>query len=73
MYPKVGDVLKKKSSGCHAYICPADPRLPELVRVADSRRTPLVNGAMECRLLEYKRVAGGMRRVKETDVTHHSD
>lgn len=73
IYPKLGDMLKKKFSGWKAYIFTADPLLPKLIRLAASRRTPLFNGALECRLLEYKMVAGGMRRVKETDVTHHSD
>jgi len=28
------------------------------------KRTPLFNGALECRLFEYKMVAGGMRKKK---------
>jgi len=31
------------------------------MRLKASRRTPLFNGALECRLLEYKVVAGSMR------------
>jgi putative N6-adenine-specific DNA methylase len=34
---------------------------------------PLFNGALECRLLEYKMVPGGMRRVKKTDVNQQPD
>ena len=63
-YPQLGDVLKKKFSGWNAYFLTADPLLPKLIRLTASRRTPLFNGALECRLLEYKMVAGGMRRVK---------
>ncbi|KIO49835.1 class I SAM-dependent RNA methyltransferase [Nitrosospira sp. NpAV] len=72
-YPKLGDVLKKKFSGWKAYIFTADPLLPKFIRLTASRRTPLFNGALECRLLEYKMVAGGMRKVRETDITHQAD
>jgi putative N6-adenine-specific DNA methylase len=63
-YPKLGDVLKKKFSGWNAYIMTADPLLPKSIRLTPSRRIPLFNGALECRLLEYKMVAGGMRKMK---------
>ena len=63
-YPKLGDVLKKKFSGWNAYIMTADPLLPKFIRLTPSRRIPLFNGALECRLLEYKMVAGGMRKIK---------
>lgn len=72
-YPKLGDVLKKKFSGWSAYIFTADPLLPKLIRLTPSRRVPLFNGALECRLLEYKMVPGGMRRVKKTDVNQKPD
>jgi 23S rRNA (guanine2445-N2)-methyltransferase len=68
-YPKLGDVLKKRFSGWRAYLLSADMRLPKLIRLAASKRTPLFNGALECRLYEYKMVEGGMRkrdRVRET-------
>ncbi|MDN5752341.1 MAG: THUMP domain-containing protein [Nitrosospira sp.] len=68
LYPKLGDVLKKKFSGWKAYIFTSDPLLPKLIHLTASRRTPLFNGALECRLLEYKMVAGGMRRRKEVNV-----
>jgi len=61
-YPKLGDALKKNFAGWRAYILSADMRLPKLIRLAASKRTPLFNGALECRLFEYKMVAGGMRK-----------
>jgi putative N6-adenine-specific DNA methylase len=64
LYPKLGDVLKKKFNGWRAYILSGDMRLPKLIRLAASKRTPLFNGALECRLFEYKMVVGGMRRSK---------
>jgi putative N6-adenine-specific DNA methylase len=37
-------------------------RLPKLIRLEPSRRTPLWNGALECRLYEFRIVAGSHRR-----------
>jgi putative N6-adenine-specific DNA methylase len=65
-YPQLGDALKKKYSGWTAYILSADMRLPKLIGLKASKRTPLFNGALECRLFEFKLVAGGMRREKKT-------
>jgi putative N6-adenine-specific DNA methylase len=62
LYPKLGDALKKKYAGWTAYIFTGDLRLPKLIGLAPSRRTPLYNGALECRLFEFKLVAGSMRR-----------
>lgn len=63
-YPKLGDVLKKRFGGWSAYLLSADMRLPKLIRLAASKRTPLYNGALDCRLFEYKMVEGGMRKKK---------
>lgn len=61
-YPQLGDVLKKRYAGWTAYILSADLRLPNLIGLKATRRTPLFNGALECRLFEFKVVAGSMRR-----------
>jgi putative N6-adenine-specific DNA methylase len=61
-YPRLGDALKKKFSGWNCYIFSSDMRLPKLIRLNASKRTPLYNGALECRLFEYKIVAGSMRK-----------
>ena len=58
----LGDALKRSFSGWDCYILSADPRLAKLIRLSPSRRIPLFNGALECRLLEYRMVAGGMRK-----------
>ena len=60
-YPKLGDTLKKNFPGWRSYIFTADLRLPKLIRLDASRRTPLFNGALECRLYEFKIVAGSNR------------
>ncbi|SCZ84859.1 THUMP domain-containing class I SAM-dependent RNA methyltransferase [Nitrosomonas mobilis] len=68
-YPKLGDVLKRKFRDWRAYLFTADPMLAKLIRLSPSRRTPLFNGALECRLLEYKLVAGGMRKLSSAQTT----
>jgi putative N6-adenine-specific DNA methylase len=61
LYPKLGDVLKKKFGGWNAYLFTSDLRMPKFIRLSVSRRTLLFNGAIECRLFEYKMVAGSNR------------
>ena len=60
-YPKLGDALKKRFAGWRCYFFTADMRMPKLIRLQPSRRTPLWNGAIECRLYEYKIVSGSNR------------
>jgi putative N6-adenine-specific DNA methylase len=62
LYPRLGDALKQKYAGWTAYIFTADLRLAKLIGLSPSRRTPLYNGALECRLFEFKVVAGSMRK-----------
>lgn len=62
LYPKLGDVLKRKFGGWTAWLFTSDLRLPKLMRLAASKRTPLFNGAIECRLFEYRMVAGSNRK-----------
>lgn len=61
-YPRLGDALKKKFAGWRCYIFTADLRLPKLIGLAPSARTPLWNGALECRLYEFKIVSGSPTR-----------
>ncbi len=62
LYPKLGDLLKQKFAGWRAYFFTGDPQLPKLVRLSASKRTPLFNGKLECRLFEYKVIAGSNRK-----------
>jgi len=63
-YPRLGDALKQRYAGWTAYILTADLRLARLIGLRASKRTPLFNGALECRLFEYRLVAGSMRKNK---------
>ena len=60
-YPMLGDALKKKFAGWRCFFFTADLRLPKLIRLEPSARTPLWNGALECRLYEFEMVAGPRR------------
>ena len=61
-YPQLGDALKQRFAGWTAYILSGDPDLAKLIRLSASKRTVLYNGALECRLYEYRMVAGGNRK-----------
>ncbi len=61
-YPRLGDALKHHFPGWTAYLLSGDARLPKLLGLKPSRRTPLYNGALECRLYEYRVIAGSARR-----------
>ena len=63
-YPRLGDALKKNFASWRAYFLTADMRLPKLIRLSVSRRAPLFNGPLECRLFEFKIVEGANRRNK---------
>ncbi|NMG45754.1 class I SAM-dependent RNA methyltransferase [Aromatoleum toluvorans] len=62
LYPQFGDALKKRWSGWRCYFLSADAALPKLIGLKASKRTPLFNGALECRVFEYKMIAGSNRR-----------
>jgi putative N6-adenine-specific DNA methylase len=62
-YPRLGDALKQRFAGWTAYLLSGDARLPKLIGLKASRRTPLFNGALECRLYEYRLVAGSARAM----------
>jgi putative N6-adenine-specific DNA methylase len=63
-YPRLGDALKQRYAGWTAYILTSDLNLARLIGLKATKRTPLYNGALECRLFEYRLVAGSLRRGK---------
>ena len=60
-YPLLGNSLKKKFAGWNCFFFTADQRMAKLIRLQPSRRTPLWNGAIECRLYEFRIVSGSNR------------
>jgi putative N6-adenine-specific DNA methylase len=63
-YPRLGNALKQRYAGWTAYILTADLNLARRIGLKATKRTPLYNGALECRLFEYRLVAGSLRRTK---------
>lgn len=61
LYPDIASNLKKNFSGWNCYFLTADLRMPKLFRLKPTRKTPLFNGALECRLFEFKMVSGSNR------------
>jgi putative N6-adenine-specific DNA methylase len=49
-----GQHLKDAFGGWHVFILTADMALPGQLRIKESRRTPLFNGPLECRLFRFE-------------------
>ncbi len=62
LYPRLGDWLKQRFVGWRVYVLTGDARVPKLIGLAPTKRTPLFNGALECRLYEFLIVQGSARR-----------
>ena len=62
-YPRLGNWLKQRFAGWTAYFFTGDPRFCDLLRLAPSKRIPLFNGSLECRLYEFQIVSGSHRRA----------
>lgn len=60
-YPQLGDALKQRFAGWRCYFFSADKDLPRLIGLRSSKRIPLYNGPLECRLYEYRIVAGSVK------------
>lgn len=63
LYPQLAASLKRNFAGWRTYFLTSDMRLPKLMRLTPSKRTPLYNGPLECRLFEIRMVAGSNRKV----------
>jgi putative N6-adenine-specific DNA methylase len=53
---------KKHYTGWSGWLLTPDPELPSKMRFKPSRRVPLWNGPIECRLFRFDLQAGSMRR-----------
>lgn len=54
---------KKHYAGWTAWVLVPDPKLPTKMRLKESRRAPMWNGPIECRLFRFDMVAGSARRA----------
>jgi putative N6-adenine-specific DNA methylase len=53
---------KRHYTGWTAWVLSPDPQLPSRLRLKESRRVPMWNGPIECRLMRFELVAGSARR-----------
>lgn len=56
-----GDALKQRFAGWQAFVLTSDRGLPGLMRLRESQKTPLFNGALECRLFRFDMQVGSLR------------
>ncbi|MGI4984817.1 MAG: THUMP domain-containing class I SAM-dependent RNA methyltransferase [Janthinobacterium lividum] len=57
----LGDSLKQRFVGWRAFVLTSDRGLPGLMRLRESQKTPLFNGALECRLFRFDMQAGSLK------------
>jgi putative N6-adenine-specific DNA methylase len=62
LYRRFGDSLKKQATGATAWILAGEPRLAKTIGLKPSRRIPLFNGPIECRLLKFEMYEGSKKR-----------
>jgi putative N6-adenine-specific DNA methylase len=58
----IGDALKQRFTGWRAFFLTSDRKLPGQLRLRESAKTPLFNGALECRLFRFDLIAGSVRQ-----------
>ena len=56
---------KKQYTGWTAWVLSPDAKLSRAMRLKESRRVPMWNGPIECRLYRFDLVAGSMRKDRE--------
>lgn len=57
----LGDALKQRFTDWRAFVLTSDRGLPGLMRLRESQKTPLYNGALECRLFRFDMQAGSLK------------
>ncbi|TXC88661.1 THUMP domain-containing class I SAM-dependent RNA methyltransferase [Paraburkholderia azotifigens] len=66
-FQSFGDALKQRFTGWHAFVLTSDRKLPGQLRLRESAKTPLYNGALECRLFRFDLIAGSVRQRPAAD------
>ncbi|MGA0611500.1 THUMP domain-containing class I SAM-dependent RNA methyltransferase [Caldimonas sp. KR1-144] len=56
---------KRHYAGWTAWVLSPDAKLPQAMRLKESRRVPMWNGPIECRLFRFDMVAGSARAPKD--------
>ena len=65
VYPAWAKHMKESFGGWDTYFLTADLEMPKDMRLKPTKKTPLFNGALECRLFEIKMVSGSNRKLKD--------
>jgi putative N6-adenine-specific DNA methylase len=60
-FPQLATHWKKHYAGWTAWVLTPDLQLPKRMRLKESRRVPMWNGPIECRLFRFDMVAGSAR------------
>ncbi len=63
-FPQLATHWKKNYAGWTAHVLTPDMKLPTKMRLKESRRVPMWNGPIECRLFRFDMVAGSARAKK---------
>lgn len=64
-FPRLATHWKKNFPGWTAWVLTPDLKLPQHMRLKESRRVPMWNGPIECRLFRFDMVAGSARRPQQ--------
>ncbi len=64
-YSALGTTLKQRFPGWKVFLFTADLDVPKMLRLKETRKTPLYNGAIDCRLFQFDMVSGSNRKKKE--------
>lgn len=64
-FPQLAAHWKKNYAGWTAHVLTPDLKLPSKMRLKESRRVPMWNGPIECRLFRFDMVAGSARAKPE--------
>jgi putative N6-adenine-specific DNA methylase len=68
-FPQLASHWKKNYAGWTAWMLTPDLKLPGKMRLKESRRVPMWNGPIECRLFRFDMVAGSARRAADAAPT----
>ena len=63
LYRRFGDSLKQHAAGATAWLLVGEPSLARQIGLKPTRKIPLFNGPIECRLLKFELYEGSQRRV----------
>jgi putative N6-adenine-specific DNA methylase len=68
-FPKLATHWKHHFAGWTAWLLTPDMKLPSRMRFKESRRIPMWNGPIECRLFRFDLMAGSARATPNAGTT----